>query len=135
MNTTAPNIEQLANANPFVGLLGKIYKGELITELATKSGDLIAAVKRTGTKGKLTLEIIVTPDDKGEVRTVNIDGDVKVKAPKRKKRATTFFVVGEQSLSTTGTIEDEPEFDFDAKQATALPAPITKMQLAAAVGK
>lgn len=126
MNTTTEKIQAMVQVNPFIQVLAHVYKGELVTELTEELGRVIAAVKRTGTKGSLTLKLSVKPDGKGEIRTVDFDGDVVAKAPKRTKRATTFFVVGEQSLSTQGTIDEQPEFDFDAKQA-ATPASVTKM--------
>jgi len=106
--------------NAFLHMLQKLRKGEVLAECAEKTGALIAAVKHTGSKGKLVLEIAVLPDDKGEVRTVDVVAEVRLKAPERKKRATTFFVVGEQSLSTAGTVEDQPEFNFEAAPVAVL---------------
>ncbi len=124
------NIQLIISNNAFVQLLAQLRKGSLATECAEKVGAVIAAVKHTGQKGKLTLTLTVDPDDKGEVRTVDILGEVTTKLPERKKKATTFFVVGEQSLSLTG-IGEQPEFDFEARltasQLASNSSPITPM--------
>ncbi len=132
MNKTNDNIEALVQANPGIKMLAQLRDGGVVTELTDKFGQAIAAVKRTGAKGRLTLELAILPDDKGEVRTVDITAEVKVKLPERKKRATTFFVVGEQSLSRTGVVDDQPEFDFETR--IALPAPVAKLPAAAKPG-
>lgn len=126
-------IEELIQVNPFIRTLALLRQGGFVTELTEKFPQVIEAVKRTGTKGRLTLTLDILPDDKGEVRTVDILGEVKLKLPERKKKATTFFVVGDRSLSQTGIADDQPELDFDTKAKPAAPAPITKMQLGAAV--
>jgi len=113
---TDEKIAALVSANPFIATLAHVEGGAFVTECTEKIGQVIAAVKRTGTKGKLVIELAVVPDDKGEVRTVDIFGEAKPKLPVRKKRGTTFFVVGEQSLTRDGVIDDEqPQFDFEAK--------------------
>ncbi len=122
-------IQVLVQANPFVQMLAQLREGGFITECTEEIGRTIAAVKRTGQKGKLTITLTVLPDDKGEVRTVDITGEAVPKLPQRKKKATTFFVVGEQSLSRTG-VSEQPEFDFEATQTTGKPAPVTKMPVA-----
>lgn len=124
-------IEALIIANPFVKMFAQIRAGSAVTEATEKIGQLIGAVKRTGAKGKMTITLELTPDDKGEVRGVEVDAEVKIKAPERKRKKTFFYVVGEQSLSRTGAVDDQPEFDFDAKQAAA-PASVTKLPAASA---
>ena len=123
--TNDDKIQILIQANPFVQMLAQLRDGAFITECTEKIGDTISAVKRTGQKGRLTLTLTVEPDDKGEVRTVDISAEAVPKLPERRKKATTFFVVGEQSLSRTG-VADQPEFDFEARSA-AKPATVTKL--------
>lgn len=131
---TDEKIQTIITANPFVQMLGQLREGGFVTELTEKIGQTIAAVKRTGKKGKLTITLDVLPDDTGEVRTVDILPDAKTKLPERKKGATTFFVVGEQSLDRRGVLDDaQPEFDFDPKAAT--PSAITKLPAAKATGQ
>lgn len=131
MNKPDDKIQTLIQANPFVQTLAQLQKGSFITDCTEKMGQTIAAVKRTGKKGKLVLTLTVLPDDTGEVRTVDIVADATPKLPERKKGATTFFVVGDQSLSVTG-VPDQPELDFEPRvvlpgSATA----VTKMPAAA----
>jgi hypothetical protein len=123
-------IEALIQANPFMKMLAQIRAGGAVTEATEKIGELIGAVKRTGSKGKMTITLELTPDDKGEVRGVEIDAEVKIKAPERKRKKTFFYVVGEQSLSRTGTVEDQPEFDFDARPAAAPAGSVRKLSAA-----
>jgi len=119
-------IESIVQTNPLVQMLAQMRDGAFITECTEKFGNTIAAVKRTGQKGKLTITLTVHPDDKGEVRTVDIMGEAVPKLPERKKKATTFFVVGDQSLSRTG-IPDQPELDFEQRVLLATPGSVTKM--------
>lgn len=126
MKPSDEKIQSLITANAFVQMLAQLRDGGFITECTEKIGQVIAAVKRTGSKGKLTISLDVLPDDKGEVRTVDILPDAKPKLPERKKKATTFFVVGEQSLSRTG-VSEQPEFDFETRLAPAVPASVTKL--------
>lgn len=132
MNKPDDKIQALIQANPFVQTLAQLQKGGFITDCTEKMGQTIAAVKRTGKKGKLVLTLDIHPDDTGEVRTVDITGDARPKLPERKKGATTFFVVGEQSLSVTG-VPDQPELDFEPRVALPAGAPtaVTKMPQAA----
>lgn len=129
-------IEAIIQNNPFIQMFARLKKGTKATECTEKMGALFEAVKRTGSKGKMTIELTVEPDDKGEVRTVDIKAKVTAKCPERKEPATTFFIVGERSLSTTGTIAEELELDFEAR-ITPMPSAITKMpaQPTAAAGR
>src|SRR3990167_1069973 len=85
--TNDDKIQILIQANPFVQMLAQLRDGAFITECTEKIGDTIAAVKRTGQKGRLTLTLTVEPDDKGEVRTVDISAEAVPKLPERRKKA------------------------------------------------
>lgn len=129
-------IAAIIQNNPFIQVFARLKKGSKATEAADKIGQVIEAVKRTGKSGELTLKFTIEPDDKGEVRTVDIGCKITPKCPERKEQKTTFFVVGERSLDSRGTVDDQPEFDFDVRTAPTLPA-IAKMppQPTAAAGR
>jgi hypothetical protein len=133
MKTNEEKIQTIVQVNPFMQMLAQLRDGGFVTECTEKIGQTIAAVKHTGQKGKLTLVLEIVPDDKGEVRTVDIVPEARTKLPERKKKATTFFVVGDQSLSRTGTSE-QPEFDFEPRIARPMPATVSKLPGAKAAG-
>lgn len=126
MKPSEEKIQAMIQVNPFVQMLAQLRDGAFITECTDLIGVTLAAVKRNGQKAELKITLTILPDGKGEVRNVDILGEAKAKLPERKKKATTFFLVGEQSLSRTGTSE-QADFDFEVKQAPATPAPVTKM--------
>lgn len=106
-----------APPNPFAALMGELSNGRVMIDLAEKMPLVIAAVKRTGKKGSLTLTLTVKPDGKGEVQTVDISDEVKVKLPERDRRPTTFFITGENDLSRTDPNQTEIKFPEQAKAA------------------
>lgn len=125
MNTDEKIIE-LAQANPAIKLLAQLDKGRVAATLAEKLPLVIEAVKRTGKKGKLTLDIVLEPEGKGEVVTVEISGVISVKLPERETRATIFFITEDNGLSSRDPNQTEIDFTAPPKAAPAITAAMLK---------
>ena len=118
--TTTENdkIEQIIKHNPAILLLAQLDGGRIVTDLAEAYPLLIEAVKLTGKKGELVLRLKVKPDGKGAVETVEIEGDVTTKVPKRDRRATTFFI-DEKTHHLTRNDPKQVEINFGGRPAAA----------------
>ncbi|HWA07952.1 MAG TPA: hypothetical protein VG838_00650 [Opitutaceae bacterium] len=103
-------IAAIIQNNAFAQLLGQLSNGRVLTDLADKFPLVVEAVKRTGKKGTLTLQLTVKPEGKGDVTSVEVLDEVKLKLPERDRKATTFFVVGERDLSRADPNQTEIQF-------------------------
>jgi hypothetical protein len=92
-------------------LLSQLNGGRVIRDLAEKYPQVIEAVRKTGKKGELSLRLVIRPDGKGEVQTVDVLDEIKTKLPERDKKATTFFVSEENLLSRLDPNQREMEFE------------------------
>src|SRR5579883_2059599 len=95
---TDDKITAMMQTNPFMQLLAQLANGRTMSVLAEKYPQLVAAVKQTGKKGELVLKLSVKPDGKGEVETVEVHDEVKIKVPERDRKPTVFFVTSENML-------------------------------------
>lgn len=77
----------------------ELNKGETVAELNKRLADLIAAVRSTGKGGALSLNLKVTPSQKGSGELVFVEADVKVKLPAPTKGSTLFFTTEDNRLS------------------------------------
>lgn len=104
MNTPANKQEekilQLMQANPALLLIAQLDGGRVATDLAIEYPKMIEAVKLTGKKGELTLTLVIKPEGKGEVQTVEVLGQVKPKTPKRDRKPSIFFIENDTYLLT-----------------------------------
>ena len=100
--------------NPFLLLLAELTQGNKVTELTSEMEQLTAAVMATGKKGKLTLELSLSPMGKGRIE---IDADVKTKTPKLTDFSTVFFATAENQLQRTDPNQMELE------EVTNFPSP------------
>lgn len=82
----------------FIDTLKEIRRGEVVTDLTVELHDLVAAVRATGKKGELTIVIKVKPASKGDVNTLVIEDEVKVKLPKPEKGTTILFATDDNML-------------------------------------
>jgi hypothetical protein len=121
MNKNEEKILQLMQANPALLLIAQLDGGRVATDLAAEYPKLIEAVKLTGKKGELTLTLVIKPEGKGEVQTVEVLGQVKPKVPKRDRKPSIFFVEPDTHLLTRNDPNqaDLPFRDETAPQGTA----------------
>jgi hypothetical protein len=86
--------------------LAEIRGGLLNEELSEAIVDCTAAVRETGRKGKVTLEIVIEPFDgeAGEIERVTVRDKVTLKKPEKKKRDSVFFIDSNNNLQRQQTI-------------------------------
>lgn len=109
----------LVNTNPAVQLLAELHNGLTLTELAEAQRAAVEAVKKTGKKASIKLEIIIEPDGKGEVVSVETTGKVDVKLPKKSVRPTTFFVTADNALQREDPNQSELKFELPGQAKAA----------------
>ncbi len=119
MNKNEEKILQLMQANPALQLIAQLDGGRVATDLAIEYPKLIEAVKLTGKKGELTLTLIIKPEGKGEVQTVEVLGQVKPKTPKRDRKPSIFFIESETHLLTRNDPGQGELFDGEKPQPRA----------------
>lgn len=87
------------------GIIQAVDRGELVLEMEEQLKNLIDAIRATGRKGKLSLELCVTPDKKADV--VKVSGIVKTKMPQLEPRESIFFMSLEGKLTRHDTRQAE----------------------------
>ncbi|EIQ00720.1 hypothetical protein OpiT1DRAFT_05275 [Opitutaceae bacterium TAV1] len=92
--------QQVIDTNVFIELLAQLNRGMVCASLAEKYPQAVEAVRKTGKKAEMTLSLIIKPDGKGEVQSVEVDATVKLKLPEREQRSTIFFVDGDTNFLT-----------------------------------
>jgi len=100
--------------NPALRVLAEIDNGGTASELAHELTELVQAAAMTGKKGKLTLEIQVKPTGAGKME---IEAEVKPKAPKPTKHSTTFFSNERFELQRSDPNQKELQFSPAAAAA------------------
>lgn len=111
MNTAEEKIQQIISTNTFIQLLAQLDTGRVVSDLAEKLPQLTEKVKSVGKAGTITLTLKVKPEGSGEIETVEISADVKVKNPEKSRKATIFFITEEHQLSRTDPGQTEIQFD------------------------
>lgn len=114
---TDDKIQQILTANPALQMIAQLDGGRVVLALSEKYMRVVESVKRTGQKGELNLKLVIKPDGKGQVETVEVHGDVKLKMPERGHKPTTFFVTEDNTLSRTDPGQREIEFPEPATPA------------------
>jgi hypothetical protein len=87
------------------GLIKEVDRGELVIEMEEQLKNLIDAIRATGRKGKISLELCVTPDKKADV--VKVSGVVKTKMPSFEPKESIFFMSVEGNLTRHDTRQAE----------------------------
>jgi hypothetical protein len=83
--------------NAFTRLLSEFREGASLAELSTKLEGLVAAVRETGRKGKLTYTLMIRPASSGNEALVLLD-EIEVKAPRADRDGAIFFATDENRL-------------------------------------
>lgn len=82
----------------FVGTLRELRRGGLLSDCEAHLTDLVMAVRETGRPGAIVLTLKIAPASKGNVETVLVTDDVKVKRPRAELGATIFFATTGNTL-------------------------------------
>ncbi len=86
--------------------IAEIRGGLLNEELAEAIGKVTAAVRETGRKGKVKLELVILPFDgeAGEIERVTVRDHVTTTLPEKKKRDSVFFIDTNNNLQRQQSI-------------------------------
>jgi len=103
----------------FVETLKDIRHGDVIGDLTVNLLDVVTAVRATGGTGVLTLQIKVKPFSKGDLSTLAITDDVKIKLPRAEKGVSVLFADDRNQL--TRTDPRQPELSGLRQPATVRP--------------
>lgn len=82
----------------FLKTFQEIRRGELVMELGAHLTDLVMGVRETGRAGELVIKIKLAPASKGNIDTLLITDDVKVKRPTPERGATILFATKTNTL-------------------------------------
>lgn len=73
--------------------------GELLDELGDQYRDLIAAVRETGKKGKLVLELEVKPSGGEDNEALTVHDNVKPTIPEHDRKPSMYFATQDNKLT------------------------------------
>lgn len=91
--------EEAPAGTAFLEAAREIEKGNGLHELDTALADLVAAVRRTGGKGRITYTLEVAAIKSTDGAQVTLADEVKVKLPTRPRRPSIFFTTRDNGLS------------------------------------
>lgn len=106
----------------FVDTLNNIRNGDVLGELTAELHTLVQAVRSTGLKGSIALQISIATATKGETHALIIQDEIKVKLPKSSHGSTFLFAGDDNSLSKRDPRQPE------LTGLRSVPAPVTQMQ-------
>jgi antitoxin (DNA-binding transcriptional repressor) of toxin-antitoxin stability system len=78
---TQPSTDDERTVRPFAAILQEVAAGKLHTQLSEKLNELTEAVKATGKKGTVTVQITVEPVKKGNTNALTVSGKTVAKIP------------------------------------------------------
>jgi hypothetical protein len=109
-------LKEILEKNAFAHTLAQLHGGQTISELAHAQAALVEAVRQTGGKGAIKLEIKVEPLGEGQVQlTAKVDAKVPLKA----KQKTIFFTNDRNELTRSDPNQVEIAFPAPAAKAAA----------------
>jgi hypothetical protein len=79
-----------ATVRPFAEVLSEVNKGVVADDAATELAKLVAAVKETGKKGRMTITLEVSPFS-GNDEIVQVSGSVAMRPPKAAAPMSVFY--------------------------------------------
>ncbi|HAM57547.1 MAG TPA: hypothetical protein DCQ64_19895 [Candidatus Rokubacteria bacterium] len=82
----------------FLTTLRDVRRGGLLADLEAHLTDVVMGVRETGRAGELILRLKIAPASKGNVDTLVLTDDVKVKRPKPELGVTIFFATPANTL-------------------------------------
>jgi hypothetical protein len=89
--------------------LTALRRGQFIDELTGELGQLVDAVRSTGRKGTLTIQIDVALASKGDDTTLNVTDTIKLKLPQAGGGQTIMYATADGAL----TRRDPRQLDID----------------------
>lgn len=112
--------------NSLLTLLQHHRQGDCLNEVSEALRTLTTAVKSTGKKGKLILELTVAPLSKGGGSAVSVTDAISLRSPAVEREIGVFYVGDDGMLSRNDTRQRELPFqELDGgKNPTPVAAPI-----------
>lgn len=101
----------------FISIMAELKNGMVVGQLGEDFGELVAAVKKHGRKGEMTLKLRVEPAriTDGVVKEVDVGYELKIVKPQPNHGQTVFFVTEDASLSRQDP--RQTEFEYERKAA------------------
>lgn len=93
--------------NSFLTNLNTQRGGALLEELGDEYREVIAAVRETGKKGKLTVELDVHPGGGQDNEVLHIKDNVKVTKPEHDKKSSVYFSTQQNELTRQNPEQQE----------------------------
>lgn len=107
-------------SKPITETLRELHRGELLEELENDLTEVVAAVRKSGKGGKLTLTIGVKPASKGDTNVLTVEAAVKTTLPKPDRSASIFYATEDNQLVR----EDPRQLKLELRQAAVTPMPL-----------
>ncbi len=92
---------------PFTDTLRDLRRGHTLEELGEALNTVVAAVRKTGKAGAITLKLTVSPASKGDIDQVRISDVLTTKVPELDRASTIFFATVENNLQRTDPRQQE----------------------------
>jgi hypothetical protein len=110
----------------FLRTLRDMRRGGLLVDCETHLTDLVMGVRETGRAGELLVRIKIAPASKGNVDTLLVTDDIRVKRPRPEVGSTIFFATTANTLQRNDP--RQPELS-GLREVVAMPsAPKEKAQ-------
>ena len=101
----------------FINMMAELKNGMVVAQLGEDFAELVAAVRKHGRKGELTLKLRVEPAriTDGVVKEVDVAYELKIVKPQPNHGQTIFFVTEDAKLSRQDP--RQTEFEYERKAA------------------
>lgn len=93
----------------FLSTLASMQSGQVMTDLDDAIREVVRSCTASGAKGKLTLELTVSPHGvgAGEVPLFKLEDKIKVSLPKAPRKPSIFFADGDSNLTRRHPHQEE----------------------------
>jgi hypothetical protein len=117
--------ERSTIVSEFLTALRDIRRGGLLADCEAQLTDLVMGVRETGRAGELIVRLKIAPASKGNIETLLVIDEVKVKRPKPELGSTIFFATAQNTLRRNDP--RQPELN-GLREVVAMPAREEKAQ-------
>lgn len=117
MKPTVPAVPALAAtpaASPnasgvFISTVASMHSGKVLEDLDDAIREVVRSVQASGSKGKLSLEIVIVPNGVGvgETPLFRLEDKIKVSLPKKPRTPSVFFADEDSNLTRRNPRQDE----------------------------
>lgn len=104
------------NQLSFLEFLQTFRRGELLSEADDQLGELMAAIKRTGGKGELSIKLPFRVNDAGQIECIP---QLICKKPRRPMGTGIYYVTDEGGLTRRDPTQDDLFDELEARRERA----------------